>query len=273
MLRVVVFGILSVLLLTACGPSPEALRRQQMLEAQRAEAARLEAERKARERDQLISSRMKEAHQTWKASIYTGDDSLSALFRQSGFDYGKVYYFNIPVQAQEYNYAEGKQSFLVTDLRNLNDSQIYSALFPDVSAAYQPGQKARSVLELILKREEYTNNLEQQVERPRGQRWVAAVEDFKSVNTLHPLQIDWRWEPGLFEDISWMVNPERAYEFTRSRSMFLQVGLRFCPLDRCRTEYEYRQHPVDAIRAEVISMVLGNSQSGEILAEFVRDKP
>ena len=65
MLRFILLGLLPLMLLTACGPSPEALRRQQMLEAQRAEAARLEAERKAREREQRISQRLGEAQTIW----------------------------------------------------------------------------------------------------------------------------------------------------------------------------------------------------------------
>ena len=273
MLRFILLGLLPVLLLTACGPSPEALRRQQMLEAQRAEAARLEAERKARERDQRIEQRLSEAKTVWNTAQYTDPDVFRGLFSDTDFDFGKVYFFSIPVQAQEYNYGEGKQSFLITDLRTLSNSQIYSALFPDVSAAYQPGQKAQPVLELILQNERYTNSLEIEVERPHGRRWVAAVEDFKTGKTLHPMQSDWRWEPGLFEDISWLINPERAYEYTRSRGLTMQVGLRFCPLQRCRTEYEYREHPVEAVRAQVISLIIGNSPRGEVLARFVRDEP
>ena len=273
MLRVVVMGIISILFLTACGPSPDALRRQQMLEAQRAETARIEAERRAREREQLISTRMSEAKATWNNGGYTGTGTLPSLFNDTGFEFNRVYYFSIPLQSQEYNYAEGKQSFLITDLRNLTDNQIYSSLFPDVSADYQPGHKAEPVLELILDKVTYVNSLEQQVERENGRRWVAAVADFKSRKTLHPLQSDWKWEPGLFEDISWLVNPERAYEYTRTRGLTMQIGLRFCPLDRCRTEYEYRNHPVEAVRAEVISLMLGDIKSHEVLAEFVRDYP
>lgn len=273
MLRFILLGLLPVLFLTACGPSPEALRRQQMLEAQRAEAARLEAERKAREREQRISQRLGEARTVWVASSFTDPDEFRSLFTDADFDFGQIYYFSIPVQAQEYNYSEGKQSFLITDLRTLSDSQIYRDLFPDVSAAYQPGQKAQPVLELILQNERYTNSLEIEVERPHGRRWVAAVEDFKTEKTLHPMQSDWQWEPGLFEDISWLINPERAYEYTRSRGLTMQVGLRFCPLQRCRTEYEYRDHPVEAVRAQVISLMIGNSPGGEVLARFVRDQP
>ena len=273
MLRLVVL-CLCILSVTGCGPSKEELLRQQLLEAQRQEDARREAERLAAERDARVQSRLNDARDTWSQQNYLSSDLLDTLFGgelTSDLRAGKTYYAEFELQAAKYNYGDNKQSFVIVGMRNLPNSTVYSPIFPDEKAAYQPGQKAKSVLEFTLRNETEENRLAQIVEKEDGHRWVAAALNFKEYESLATLQSSWRWEPGLFEDLSWYITPEKAYEQTSGRNLTMQIGFRFCPLQRCKLEHQYRKHPIDAIRSDVISIVIGNRTNGSVLAEFVRE--
>ncbi|MEC8444359.1 MAG: hypothetical protein VXZ05_09135 [Pseudomonadota bacterium] len=266
--------LICALAVTACGPSKEELRRQQLLEAQRLEEARREAERLAAERDARVQDRLNESRRAWSAQERLTTADLDALFAgnlNQKLRAGDTYFAEFELQAAKYNYGERKQSFVIVGMRNLPNSEVYSPLFPDKHAAYQPGQKAESVLELTLRNETETNRLGQTVEKDAGQRWVAATLNFKDAPLLTTMQSSWRWEPGLFEDLSWFISPEKAYEQTSGRSLTLQVGFRFCPLSRCRLDHTYRKHPIHAVRSDVISVTVGNRANGQVLAEFVRE--
>jgi len=273
MLRFAVL-ILCALTITACGPSKEELRRQQLLEAQRMEEARLEAERLAAERDARIQERLNDARDGWTSERYLTDSDIDTLFSGDitrDMRAGKTYFIELELQAAKYNYGDRKQSFVIVGMRNLPNSEVYSPLFPDKNAAYQPGQKAKSVLEFTLKNEQVENRLGQMVEKDDGRRWVAATLNFKDYDVLTTMQSSWRWEPGLFEDLSWFISPEKAYEHTSERSLTMQIGFRFCPLERCRIKHTYRKHPITAIRTDIMSILVGNRASGQVLAEFVRE--
>ncbi len=249
MLRLAVL-VLCAIVISACGPSKEELRRQQLLEAQRLEEARLEAERLAAERDARVQERLNDARDAWSGAEYLSESDIDTLFSgdiTSDLRAGKTYYIELELQAAKYNYGERKQSFVIVGMRNLPNSTVYSPLFPDKNAAYQPGQKAK------------------------GQRWVAATLNFKDYDVLATMQSSWRWEPGLFEDLSWYISPEKAYEHTSERALTMQIGFRFCPLQRCRLEHEYRKHPISAIRTDVMSILVGSRASDRVLAEFVRE--
>lgn len=265
---------LCLLTISGCGPSKEELRRQQLLENQRIEDARREAQRLAAERDARIQVRLNDARDAWSNKVYLNNADIDQLFSGEltrDLRAGKTYYIELELQAAKYNYNEGKQSFVIVGIRNLPNSAIYSPLFPDRDAAYQPGQKAKSVLEFTLKNETEKNRLGQTVEKEDGKRWVAAALNFKDYDVLATMQSSWRWEAGLFEDLSWLVNPETAHKQTSDRSLTMQIGYRFCPLQRCRFEHQYRQHPISAIRTDVMSVLVGNRSTGQVLAEFVRE--
>jgi hypothetical protein len=273
MFRILVL-FLCVLTVSGCGPSKEELRRQQLLEAQRVEDARREAQKLAAERDARIQERLNDARAAWTSESYLNESNIEVLFSgelTNDLRAGRTYFIELELQAAKYNYTDGKQSFVIVGMRNLPNSSVYSPLFPDRNAAYQPGQKAKSVLEFTLKNETVKNRLDQTVEKEDGKRWVAAALNFKDYEVLATMQSSWRWEPGLFEDLSWLVNPETAYKQTSGRSLTMQIGYRFCPLQRCRLEYQYRQHPISAIRADVMSVLVGNRSNGQVLAEFVRE--
>jgi len=273
MFRIIALA-LCLLTISGCGPSKEELLRQQMLEAQRQEEARREAERLAAERDARIQVRLNDARDAWAEARYLTDDMITTLFNgelTQDLRAGTTYFAEFELQAAKYNYGAGKQSFVIVGMRNLPNSKIYSAIFPDENASYQPGQIAKSVLEFTLRNQTEENRLGQTVEKDDGQRWVAAALNFKDYPSLVTMQSSWRWEPGLFEDISWHVSPEKAYEFTSERALTMQVGFRFCPLQRCRLEHQYRQHPIHAVRTEIMSVVIGNRETDSVLSEFVRE--
>lgn len=265
-----------LLTLTACtGPSKEELRRMQLLQAQQAEQAAIAAQQEAQARAARIASRLAEARTAWAGRSYITEPMISTLYSAEAvntLDSATAYFVPFELQPAKYNYAEKKQSFTIVGMRNLPNSTDYSPLFPDDKALYQPGQLARSVLEFALQEETELNRLGQMVLKDRGQRWVAATLNFKSYDILLDNNEQWYWEPGLFDDLSWNVSPETAYPYTSARSLVLQMGLRFCLLERCYLDTSYRKHPTHAIRAEVISILIADRESGKILAEFVREQ-
>ncbi|WP_430462028.1 hypothetical protein ACQUQU_04365 [Thalassolituus sp. LLYu03] len=263
--------------LAACsGPSKEELRRMQLLEAQRAEAAAIAAQQEAQARDARIQERLSAARNAWKNNTRLGKNTVDTLYAPDAakkLDPAATYFLRSELQPARYNYADNKQSFTIVGMRNLPNSAVYGPLFPDDKAQYQPGQLAKSVLEFTLQEETEENRLGQQVLRERGQRWVAASLNFKNYETLLKKSGDWTWEPGLFDDLSWNTSPEEAYPYTSARSLTLQIGMRFCVIsDRCYLESDYRKHPTHAVRADIISVLVADEKSGKILAEFVREK-
>ncbi|MEC7545446.1 MAG: hypothetical protein VYB48_00725 [Pseudomonadota bacterium] len=268
-ITILVFCALAV---AACGPSKEELRRQQLLEAQRLEQARLEAERLAAERDSRVQARLNEARDAWNSADYMSEGDIDTVFSGTitpELRAAKTYFVELELQAAKYNYGERKQSFVIVGMRNLPSSEVYRPLFP----ALQTGNdaSANSILEFTLKNQQTENRLGQLVEKDDGQRWVAATLNFKDYDLLATMQTSWRWEPGLFEDLSWYISPEKAYEHTTDRALTMQVGLRFCPIQRCRMEHQYRKHPISTVRTDIISVMVGSRATGRVLAEFVRE--
>ncbi len=270
-----------ILTLQACsGPSKEELRRMQLLEAQRAEQAALAAQKEAQEREIRTRERLDDARTAWNKKAQLSQPQINTLFSddaESSLSSDTTYYVSFDLQPAKYNYGQNKQSFTIVGMRNLPNSAVYGPLFPDEKAQYQPGQLAKSVLEFALKEETEINRIGQEVLRDIGQRWVAAVLNFKNydslVNQNNTNGSGWYWEPGRFDDLSWTVTPETAYPYTSERDLTLQMGLRFCLLkDRCYLDSDYRKHPTHAVRAEVISVLIASQKSGKVLAEFVREK-
>lgn len=273
----IAFLLATVTLLCACsGPSTEELRRMQLLEAQRAEAAARQAQLEAQRREQRINNRISSARTAQQQNSQLNNSQIEQLFSatpEQQLSSDQLYYQVFDLQPAKYNYNKAKQSFTIVGMRNLPNSAVYSPLFPDESALYQPGQKAKSVLEFTLKEQTELNRIGQPVLKPRGQRWVAAALNFKNNQQLQTDNQKWYWEAGLFEDLSWQVAPEISYPHTVDRDLKLQLGLRFCLLkDRCYLDSSYRKHPTHAVRAEVLSAIIYNQKSGEILAEFVNDQ-
>lgn len=269
--------LLAAALISACsGPSTEELRRMQLLEAQRAEASARQAQIEAEQRQQRVTLRQNGAHQGWKDGNSFSDQQVEQLFgshpeKQLSSD--DIYYVTFDLQPAKYNYGKAKQSFSIVGMRNLPNSAVYGPLFPDESALYQPGQKAKSVLEFALKEETEMNRLGKDVLKANGQRWVAAALNFKSYqSSLRSQQQHWSWEKGLFDDLSWQAAPETTYPHTVDRDLKIQIGLRLCLLkDRCYLESKYRDHPTHGVRAEVLSVLVGNQKTGEVMATFINE--
>lgn len=271
MLRILLISL--CISVTACGPSKDELRRQQILEIQRKEQLRIEAEQLAAERDVKVQARLNEARNAWNKSRHMTNNDINAVFDSSKASerYATTtHYVELELQAAKYNYKERKQSFVIVGVRNPGNDEIYRGLF----SAFQPSNQndSDSILELTVKDQKIENRLGQLVEKPNGQRWIAAIKSFKYHNTLATIQSSWRWESSPFEDISWFISPEDAFEHTKDRALTVQVGLRFCPIEQCRTKYNSGDHPVNVVKADVISILVGNRATGRVLSEFVREE-
>ena len=263
-------------LLSACsGPSSEELRRMQLLEAQRAEEAARQAQLEAERRQQRVEQRLNSAHSAISGKQQISNAQIKQVFSaqaENQLSSDKVYYLMYDLQPAKYNYGKAKQSFTIVGMRNLPNSAVYSPLFPDESALYQPGQKAKSVLEFALEEETELNRLGKAVLKPKGQRWVAATLNFKNNNQLKTETTNWYWEKGLFDDLSWQAAPETTYPHTVDRDLKIQLGFRFCLMqDRCYLDSSYRKHPTHAVRAELMSAIVFNNKTGKVMAEFVND--
>ena len=269
--------IIFATLLGACsGPSKEELRRMQLLEAQRAELAAQQAQREAEQRRLRVSERTSQAQQALALTPTISEQQIKQIFSENAdadLSSNSTYFHTFNLQPAKYNYGKNKQSFTIVGMRNLPDSEVYSPLFPDESALYQPGQKAKSVLEFALSEETELNRLGQPVLKEKGKRWVAATLNFKKSTILKTENNDWQWEAGLFEDLSWLAAPETTYPHTADRDLRVQIGFRLClRKDRCYLESRYRQHPTQAVRAEVMSVTVFNQKSREVLSQFINDK-
>lgn len=275
MSRIALLIAISTLISACSGPSSEELRRMQLLEAQRAEQAARQAQLEAERRQQRIDSRLTSAQQALSKKTTLSDQQIDQLFSNNPEQHlsaDQLYYHIFDLQPARYNYGKAKQSFTLVGMRNLPNSAVYSPLFPDESALYQPGQKAKSVLEFALREETELNRIGQPVLKAKGQRWVAATLNFKNSDILQSDQRSWFWEKGLFEDLSWQVAPEVSYPHTAERDLKIQLGFRLCLMkDRCYLESQYRKHPTYAVRAEVLSAMVFNQKTGELMATFINE--
>jgi len=271
----------AAILLSACGPSKEELARLQLLEQERARAAAELAQKEAAQKRKRVDARLADAEQHWNSKGYMSEADVQALFssRDSRFadlsqeelEQQSTYFVTYPLQAARYQYKKGFHPFNIVGIRALPNSGPYSSLFPDEAADYAPGHSAKSVVEFTLKRDTEKNRLGQEVLQKNGHRWVATVLNFKNYPALKPYNREFSWIPGVFEDLKWTAAPEKTHAQSETRAMQVQLGLRFCMLDRCYSDIDYQGHPTHAVRAEVVSILVGNRDSGEVLAKFVRE--
>lgn len=270
------------LLLAACGPSKEELARLELLAQEQARIAAEHAQKEAKARKQRITTRLQGADSHWQNKQYISEANVQALFssqdkRFAGLtdaelEQQNTYYINYPLQAARYQYKKGFHPFNIVGIRSLPNSGPYSSLFPDEAADYAPGHSAKSVVEFTLQQDLEKNRLGQDVLMKNGHRWVATVLNFKNYPALKSYNRDWQWIPGVFEDIKWKAAPEKTHAQSETRALEVQLGLRFCTLeDRCYSNIDYQGHPTHAVRAEVMSIYVGNKETGEILAKFVRE--
>jgi hypothetical protein len=270
------------LLLAACGPSKEELARLELLAQEQARIAAQQAQKEAMARKKRITSRLQAADSHWKSKSYITETNVQALFssqdkRFAGLtdaelEQQNTYFINYPLQAARYQYKKGFHPFNIVGIRSLPNSGPYSSLFPDEAADYAPGHSAKSVVEFTLQQDMEKNRLGQDVLMKNGHRWVATVLNFKNYPALKAYNRDWQWIPGVFEDIKWLAAPEKTHAESETRALEVQLGLRFCTLeDRCYSNIDYQGHPTHAVRAEVMSIYVGNKESGKVLAKFVRE--
>lgn len=273
----------TALFLAACGPSKEELARLQLLSQEQARIAAEQAQKEARIRKKRLTSRITSADASWSNQNYLTESDVQALFssqdkRFSGLSEAELeqkntYFISYPLQAARYQYNKGFHPFNIVGIRSLPDSGPYNSLFPDEAADYAPGHSAKSVVEFVLHQDLEKNGLGQDVLMDNGHRWVATVLNFKNYPALKSYNREWQWIPGVFEDIKWNAAPEKTHAQSDSRALEVQLGLRFCTLeDRCYSNIDYQGHPTHAVRAEVMSIYVGNRETGKVLAKFVREK-
>jgi hypothetical protein len=272
----------AALLLAACGPSKEELARLELLAQEQARIASEQAQKEASARKKRISNRLQGADLHWGNKEYLTESNIQALFssqdkRFAGLtdeelEQQNTYFISYPLQAARYQYKKGFHPFNIVGIRSLPNSGPYSSLFPDEAADYAPGHSAKSVVEFALHQDLEKNRLGQDVLMKEGHRWVATVLNFKNYPALKSYNRDWTWIPGVFEDIKWSATPEKTHAQSDTRALEVQLGLRFCTLeDRCYSNIDYQGHPTHAVRAEVMSIYIGNRESGKVLAKFVRE--
>lgn len=274
--------LLLTLLLAACGPSKQELMRLELLAQEQARIAAEQAQKEADIRRKRINKRIANADIHWAGKQYLNDKEVIDLFssQDKRFDalsdselkQKSTYFVSYPLQAARYQYNKGFHPFNIVGIRSLPDSGPYSDLFPDEAADYAPGHSAKSVLEFVLHQDLVKNRLGQDVLMENGHRWVATVLNFKNYPALKSYNRDWKWIPGVFEDLKWSAAPEKTHAESDSRALEIQLGLRFCTLeDRCYSNIDYQGHPTHAVRAEVMSIYVGNTDTGKVLAKFVRE--
>jgi hypothetical protein len=272
----------AALLLAACGPSKEEIARLDLLAQEQARIVAEQAQKEARTRKKRMTQRIQGADLHWENKEYLSEENVQALFssqdkRFAGLtdeelEQQNTYYINYPLQAARYQYKKGFHPFNIVGIRSLPNSGPYSSLFPDEAADYAPGHSAKSVVEFALHQDLEKNRLGQDVLMKNGHRWVATVLNFKNYPALKSYNRDWQWIPGVFEDIKWNASPEKTHAQSDTRALQVQLGLRFCTLeDRCYSKIDYQGHPTHAVRAEVMSIYVGNKESGKILSKFVRE--
>lgn len=270
------------LLLAACGPSKEELARLELLAQEQARIAAEQAQVEANARRKRINFRIQGADTHWSNKDYLTEKNVQSLFSSqdkrfaglsdADLEQQNTYFISYPLQAARYQYKKGFHPFNIVGIRSLPNSGPYSSLFPDEAADYAPGHSAKSVVEFTLQQDLEKNRLGQDVLMKNGHRWVATVLNFKNYPALKSYNRDWKWIPGVFEDIKWNAAPEKTHAQSDTRALEVQLGLRFCTLeDRCYSNIDYQGHPTHAVRAEVMSIYVGNRESGKVLAKFVRE--
>lgn len=273
----------SSLLLSACsGISDEERLRLELIRQEQARSAAAAAQKEAAEREARVNFRMKDSLRAWKNKEVIAKDGVAVLFKsqdahfaaQAGeqtLDQDKVYYVRYPLQALRYNYKKQYQALNVVGIRNLPNSQVYSPLFPDSSAAYNPGHSAKSVLEFVLSQDLEKNRMGNEVLMAGGHRWVSTTLNFKDSDSLKNMNTyNFSWVQGVFEDIRWQQSPEVTHQYTKNRQLEIQLGLRFCTLsDRCFMQLDYRGHPTHAVRTEIMSALVVDGKTQKVLAKFI----
>lgn len=257
-------GLAILLTLTGCsGPSKEELLRQQLLEAQRAEAAAAAARREAEAREQRIQERLQQALSVLQNGQELKDTDIHRIFQSAQQTGDRATRFvRLELQPAKYNYADKKQSFSVVGMRQVRNEEAFSGLQSHFSTPSQ--------LELTLWAETEINRVGQSVTRAGGQRLTVATDNVKQSDSLKNFSQHWYWEAGLFDDLSWNISPEEAWELTSGRNVQVQVGLRFCPLADCRINYVHQGNPTRAIKADIISLLILDGRTNQVLAEFIR---
>ncbi len=255
--------LLSVL--TACsGPSKEELLRLQLLQAQQAEAAASAARQAAEAREQRVEQRLQQALQAVQQQRALSPDTLQGLFKNGQIPAtGATQFISLELQPAKYNYGANKQSFSVIGMRPGHNEPALAVLSQQLATD--------APLELLLWQATELNALGQSVARDGGQRLTIVTTDFRRSPALRTYNRAWQWENSLFEDISWHTNPEQAWALTSGRNVRMQLGLRLCPLATCRVNYSYREQPTTAMQADILSLLIIDGRTNEVLAEFIRE--
>ncbi|MDF1762354.1 MAG: hypothetical protein P1U57_02995 [Oleibacter sp.] len=244
----------SLMLLVACGPSSYELQEQQRL-AERQAQAELAAEREQTLRQQRRSQRLNDAKAAWSSKRYPDENQwLSMLGTSQGMNTDEIIYAEFMLQPLDYNYREGKQSFVIVDLRAI----LSSSNIP--------------LLEFSVHKETFLDDMQNVIELPTGKRIAVVTDNFKRKKSLLTEQKTWRWEYGTIEDISWFQDPTRTISHANNREMTLQLGFRLCRLVTCQKQYQYEQHSINGFSADVVSALISDRSKQQILAEFVSDR-
>lgn len=248
LLGLIVFSFL----LSGCGPSKQETLRMQMLEAQRVEASAQAARQAAALREQRIVERRQTAYETLQNQKILQKNDIQELFSlPSEISANKAYFFNVPLQPEKYNYSEKKQNFTIIGMRHLTQSSAYSDLINQ--------WRMSSALELSLLEEGINND-----------ELVTVIPNIKKYSLLENKNPNWQWEQNLFTDLIWNVTPEEAWEITSTRNAYLQIGLRFCNAQSCIKHYPNNDKKVQAVAAQVISVLVVDKSNQKALAEFIR---
>lgn len=240
------------LLISGCGPSKQEVLRMQMLEAQRIEAAAQAAQKEAAQREQRIVERRQQAYETLQNQRVLQNSDIQALYSSpSEISANKTYFFNVALQPEKYNYGDKKQSFTIIGMRRLT----LASAFTDLINQWQ----ASTALEISLL-EEGANNDE----------LVSVIPNIKQVSLLENKNPNWNWDESIFTDLTWSVSPEEAWPITSTRNASIQIGLRFCNSQDCIKHYVHKHKTVQAVAAQVMSVIVFDKSNQKALAEFIR---
>lgn len=261
MIRIIL--IMAALFISACGPSKEEILRLQLLEQQRI-AAELAAQREAEARELRIQQRSQEAHSAFKKNASLTAKQWQQLFNQPhDFKAEQIYFAKISLQAARYSYADKHQVFSIIGMRPVANQTPYATILAN--------SKKSSFLELTLFSETELNRVNQEVAKEGGQRLAVAFDNIKKQPLLRGSNSQWRFDDALFHDLRWSVSPEQAWEVTSGRDAYVQVGLRICATPQCQVRYTYQSQPTLGLQADVISLLVIDGKSQQVLTEFVRE--
>lgn len=252
-------------LISACsGPSKEELLRLQLLQAQQAEAAAIAAQQAADAREQRVKLRLQQALQAVQQQRALSPQTLETLLQSGQIPAsGATQFVSLELLPAKYNYSANKQSFTVIGMRPGHHEPALTLLSQQLATD--------APLELLLWQATELNALGQSVAREAGQRLSVITTDFRRSPLLRTYNRAWQWENSLFEDISWHTSPEQAWALTSGRDVRMQLGLRLCPLATCRVNYSYRGQPTTAMQADILSLLIIDGRTNEVLAEFISE--